>query len=107
MKKEKGRTISIVDWSRFNEIPSKWHDLFLSLANKASSYDGYSPDASQIVLLSVASKTVLKECGWETKDPMYKGLKVLTECGALKKVSRGVYRINSDIVMKGDILIRY
>ena len=44
---------------------------------------------------------IQRECGWTTADPVYKGLKVLTDCKAIKRIARGWYQINPSYAGKG------
>ena len=44
---------------------------------------------------------VLKECGWSGDDALCKGLKALVNCGALRKIGRGIYQINPRYAARG------
>jgi len=47
------------------------------------------------------AKVIAKECGWATLSPLYEGLKVLCNHGAIRKLSRGMYQINPSYAGKG------
>ena len=44
---------------------------------------------------------VLKECGWSGDDALCKGLKALVNCGALRKIGRGIYQVNPRYAARG------
>ena len=93
--------LCIRDWSKFNStVPQSYRSLLLALANREMPYDEDNLDMSYIVHIGSVAKAIMAECGWQTRDPLAKGLKSLCECGALRREARGVYRVNPDIVVK-------
>lgn len=91
-------------WCSFNEIPEKWRPLFLALACRMSYADKENSDAlgGQVVYtIGNNAKVIAKECGWATLSPLYEGLKVLCNHGAIRKLSRGMYQINPSYAGKG------
>lgn len=89
-------------WCEFNEIPNAYRDLFLELVMRMSYCNSHDLDNSQIVFTGepVAS-SIMNTLKW--KKRMYQtGLKVLTECKAIKRVARGVYQINANYAGKGE-----
>lgn len=89
-------------WCEFNQIPNAYRDLFLELVTRMTYCNSHDLDNSQIVFTGepIAS-AVMKALGW--KKRMYQtGLKVLTECGAIKRAARGVYQINPEYAGKGE-----
>lgn len=95
-------------WCEFNEIPEKYRQLFLSLAirmeycniENENDVDGLS--SSQIVSVAWPHTTsIMKECGWETDSPLWKGLRALCDCGAIRKLRRSIYQINPTYAGKG------
>ena len=87
-------------WLEYNRIPSKWRKLFLVLACYMSSYNFKNPNESHIVVMRLIGDSVVKDCGWKTKDPLFKGLRALCDCNVIRKVSRGVYQVGTDYVKK-------
>lgn len=88
-------------WCEFNGIPTAYRNLFLELAVRMSYTDADDLKHSQIVYTGKpVSEDICKLFGW--KDRMYlKGLKVLCDCGAIRKVNRGVYQINPSYAGRG------
>ena len=83
-------------------IPNRQLPLFMALliaAGDMASTGHYAddPDCGQLVTVDVLHrKTLLDACGWQTANPLYKGLQVLCECGAIEKIGANVYRINRE-----------
>ena len=89
-------------WCEFNKIPLRWQPLFLSLVMRMTYCNKEDLPNSQIVGTGgPIAKALLRECGWETIDPLYKGLKELTKCGAIRKISKGYYQINPQYAGRG------
>lgn len=88
-------------WCEFNQIPVPFRELFLLLAQKMSYCKTSDLKNSQIVYTGTPIKEeIMETLGW--KDSMYqKGLKKLTEKGAIKRIARGVYQINPSYAGKG------
>lgn len=89
-------------WCEFNSIPDVYRNLFLELATHMSYCRSSDLASSQCVYTGKPfSDEIMARLGW--KRAMYqRGLKVLTECGAIKKVARGVYQINPSYAGKGE-----
>lgn len=89
-------------WCEFNQIPIKWRTLFLSLVMRMTYCNKDDLENSQVVATGGPVTTAIqRECGWTTADPVYKGLKVLTDCKAIKRIARGWYQINPSYAGKG------
>lgn len=88
-------------WCEFNGIPAAYRNLFLELAVRMSYTDASNLSMSQIVYTGKPiSDDICKCLGWQNR--MYqKGLKVLCDCGAIRKVNRGVYQISPKYVGRG------
>lgn len=90
-------------WCEYNQIPYRYRQLFFSLACRMSYCISSNPEASQIVFVQKPiTDAILEECGWKTKDPLMKGLKVLCDCKAIKKLSRACYQINPAYAGRGE-----
>lgn len=95
-------------WCEFNEIPEKYRQLFLSLAvrmeycNLMSADDKDGLQGSQIVAITFPHKeAIMAECGWKTADPLWKGLRVLCEYNAIRRIRRAIYQINPNYAGRG------
>lgn len=89
-------------WCEFNGIPDSYHTLFLSLATRMTYCDKNNLENSQIVFTCEPNQSaILKECGWKTANPLTKGLKVLCDCGAIRRIARSVYQVNPQYAGKG------
>ena len=88
-------------WCEFNKIPRAYRGLFLQLALRMSYCDANDLGRSQLVFTGKPFSDIIAEAlNW--KNDMFKhGLVVLTKCGAIKRVSRGVYQINPSYAGKG------
>lgn len=88
-------------WCEFNKIPVAYRNLFLELVMRMSYANAEDPATSQIVYTGRPnSETICKRFGWQIR--MYqKGLKVLCDCDAIRKVNRGVYQINPNYAGRG------
>lgn len=87
-------------WLEYNQIPSKYRQLFFSLACRMS----YCK-AGKGQLVNTGKpymEDILEECGWKTKDPYMKGLKALCDCNAIKRVGPGVYQVNPSYAGRGE-----
>lgn len=89
-------------WCEFNQIPQKYRQLFFSLICRMSYANAKAPGGGQTVCtIGTIAQAIMDECGWKTKDALYRGLKTLCDCGAIKKLSRGEYQINPKYAGKG------
>lgn len=88
-------------WCEFNEIPLAYRNLFLELVMRMSYCNSEDLQNSQIVYTGVPFSTqIMDALGW--KRNMYsKGLKVLCDCNAIRRISRGVYQINPSYAGRG------
>ena len=88
-------------WCEFNEIPIAYRNLFLELITRMSYCNSTDLDNSQIVFTGVPVSTqIMKALGWK-KNMFQKGLKVLCDCGAIKRINRGVYQVNPSYAGRG------
>lgn len=96
-------------WCQFYGIPEKWCRLFVALVCRMS-YACCSKEAIKnpnewggqlVYVMKPHTDGIMRECGWKSLDPMYKGLKALTECNAIRKVCRGVYQVNPAFAGRG------
>lgn len=98
--------IYIDEWRGSNEIPSRYRRLFLHLAMRMS-YANFGQgcelnEGGQIVYVAgPVRKALLKECGWSGDDALCKGLKALVNCGAIRKIGRGIYQVNPRYAARG------
>ena len=89
-------------WCEFNSIPEKYRQLFLSLATRMTYCDTEDIENSQIVLVvEPISSIIRRECGWQSKDALMKGLQALCKCNAIKRLRRGAYQINPSYAGRG------
>ena len=93
-------------WRESNEIPARYRQLFLSLAMRmtyAGLAKGGEPDrGGQVVyMLGTDRKELLEECGWSGDDALRKGLKALVDCGAIRRIGRGLYQVNPKYAARG------
>lgn len=89
-------------WCEFNNVPEKWRTLFLSLVCRMNYANLNSPTGGQTVYtIGSNAEAIKQECGWKTNDPLYRGLKVLCDCGAIRKIGRGEYQINPQYAGRG------
>lgn len=89
-------------WFDFHRFPMKYRELFIQLAIRMSYCNSNDIAHSQIVaVIGDIKDAIVSACGWKTDDPLWKGLKALCECGAIKKRSRGCYQINPEFAGKG------
>lgn len=88
-------------WCVYNEIPNAYRNLFLQLALRMSYCNSTDLKSSQIVYTGEPISTeICSILNW--KRNMYqKGLKVLVECNAIRRINRGVYQINPSYAGKG------
>lgn len=98
--------IYIDEWRGSDRIPARYRRLFLHLAMYMTyancGKDGDPDEGGQIVYaMGKTRKALLKECGWSGDDALCKGLKALADCGAIRKVGRGVYQINPRYAARG------
>lgn len=89
-------------WCEFNQIPETYRNLFMELVARMSYCDSADLPHSQLVNTGKPwSDAIMQALGW--KKAMYqRGLKELCTCGAIKKISRGVYQINPNYAAKGE-----
>lgn len=89
-------------WCEFNNIPTTYRDLFLQLVIRMTYCTSADLRHSQLVHTGTPwSEDIMQALGW--KKRMYqRGLKALCDCGAIRKVTRGVYQINPQYAGKGE-----
>ena len=89
-------------WCEFNQIPVTYQELFLQLVIRMSYCNSSDLENSQLVNTGKPwSTSIMKTLNW--KERMYlRGLKELCNCGAIKKVGKGVYQINPNYAGKGE-----
>ena len=89
-------------WCTFNGIPETYARLFLSLAVRMSYCNSTNLERSQLVNTGKPWRDdIMKECGWTSEASIKKGLKVLVEHNAIRRVARGIYQINPSFAGKG------
>lgn len=89
-------------WCEFNSVPEKWRPLFLALVCRMSYASLKSSTGGQVVYtIGTNAEEIMKECGWKTKDPLYRGLTELCNCNAIHKIGRGQYQINPQYAGRG------
>lgn len=89
-------------WCEFNQIPNAYRDLFLELVVRMTYCNGADLGGSQLVNTGKPwSESIMKALGWQ-KAMYQRGLRVLCDCGAIKKVGRGVYQINPQYAGRGE-----
>lgn len=90
-------------WCEFNEIPHSYRPLFMELVTRMTYCDKNDLNRSQVVYVGEPfSSAICKTLGWTHKDSLMKGLRSLTKCNAIKKISRGVYQINPQYAGRGE-----
>lgn len=89
-------------WCTFNGIPEAYARLFLSLAVRMSYCNSTNLEQSQLVNTGKPWRDdIMKECGWTSEASIKKGLKVLCDHNAIRRVARGIYQINPSYAGKG------
>lgn len=88
-------------WCEFKDIPVAYRNLFLELVMRMTYCNSTDLEHSQLVNTGKPwNEEIMQKLGW--KSNMYqKGLKLLCDFGAIKKVNRGVYQINPQFAGKG------
>lgn len=90
-------------WCEFNDIPDRWRNLFMQLVVRMSYCNSTDMTHSQIITVyGLVTEDICKACGWTDKSNVRRGLKVLCECGAIKKVGRATYQINPNYAGRGE-----
>lgn len=90
-------------WCEFNNIPIAYRQLFTSMVCRMSYCNSHDLKHSQLVNTAQPwADAFLDECHWTSIQSLRKGLKALCDCGAIKKVGRGVYQINPSYAGKGN-----
>lgn len=95
-------------WCEFNNIPTKWQPLFLQLVTRMTYCNITNETGGQLVSTSKPyGDDIARSLGWKvesnkTNISLMKGLKALCECGAIRKINRGVYQINPEYAAKGE-----
>lgn len=89
-------------WCEFNGIPLAYRGLFLELVTRMTYCNSARLESSQLVNTGKPwSDDIMSALDW--KKTMYqKGLAALCECGAIRKVGRGVYQISPHYAGKGE-----
>lgn len=86
----------------FKQFPQQYRELFLQLAMRMSYSNSMKPDKSQIVYVTGPNRDEIMEvCGWKNVCSLSRGLKVLCDCGAIRKINRTVYQINPEFAGRG------
>lgn len=89
-------------WCEFNSIPLRLRSLFLELAVRMSYADSSNPEESQVVYTGKpVSTAITRAIGGISISTYNQYLRELTECKAIKRVSRGVYQINPNFAGRG------
>jgi len=89
-------------WCEFKGVPLSYRHLFLALVMRMSYCNSYDLEKSQLVnTCQPWANALMEECGWTSYDSLMKGLKALTNCGAIRKVGRGIYQINPNYAGRG------
>lgn len=84
-------------WCEFNSIPTKYHQLFLSLAMRmsyANSINTAEKGGQMVFTGKPIREAIMAECGWKSRDAYQKGLQALVKAGAIRQIARGCYQIN-------------
>lgn len=90
-------------WCEFNEIKPRWQELFLQLAIRMSYCRSSDLENSQTVNpTGPNAEAICKALNWGDKSNLYKGLRELCACGAIRKISRGWYQVNPSYAGKGE-----
>lgn len=90
-------------WCDFNDVPERWRTLFLQIIMRMSYCNSSDLEHSQIVTIyGMVTDDICKSCGWTDKSNVRRGLKVLCDCNALKKVGRATYQVNPDYAGRGE-----
>lgn len=88
-------------WCEFNDIPTAYRNLFLELAMRMSYSNSSDLEHSQLVYTGKPfSDAICKSLGWQYRM-FQKGITVLNRCGAIRRVTRGVYQINPSYAGRG------
>lgn len=89
-------------WCEFNNIPVRSRNLFYELACSMTYCNAANLRGSQIVYTGEPlASSIMQRLGWK-KSMYHTGLKDLCECGAIRKIQRGVYQINPQYAGKGE-----
>lgn len=89
-------------WCEFNQIPLVYRELFLALATRMSYANSIDITQSQIVFTGKpVSDSIMTQLGWK-KSMYHKGIKALCDCGAIRKIARGLYQISPSYAGKGE-----
>lgn len=89
-------------WCEFNEIPERWRNLFLQLALNMSYACQSDSEGGQLVNVTGPIKDKIAKALNCKESNLYKGLKELQACNAIRKVSRGWYQVNPSYASKGE-----
>ena len=90
-------------WCEFNDVPERWRALFLQVIIRMSYCNSADLEHSQIVTIyGIVTEDICKACGWTDKSNVRRGLKVLCDCEALKKVGRATYQVNPNYAGRGE-----
>jgi len=89
-------------WCEFRGVPIPYRQLFLELVMRMSYCNSNDLEHSQLVnTCKPWADALIQACGWTSSDSLMKGLRALTNCGAIRKISRGVYQINPNYAGRG------
>lgn len=89
-------------WCEYNGIPEVYRDLFLQLAIRMTYCNANDLNSSQLVCTGKPwSDSIMQALGWK-KAMFQRGIKALCDCGAIRRISKGVYQISPKYAAKGE-----
>lgn len=89
-------------WCEYNGIPTTYRSLFLELVTRMTYCSTADLGNSQLVNTGKPwSESIMHVLGWQ-KAMYQRGLRELCECGAIRKVGKGVYQVNPQYAGKGE-----
>lgn len=91
-------------WCEFNKIPITWRPLFIELVSRMTYCNSKDLEHSQIVQTGSIFGEAIQNSLNIGQRQYQKGLKVLVECGAIRKIQnrRGIYQINPNYAGRGE-----
>lgn len=94
--------LNIKKWMYDNEIPVLHRPLFLELAVRMSPLPIAKLD-NIVRIAGIEGDVICDALGWSQKSSLMKGLRALCDCGAIRRVSKGVYQV-SDKYVRSDVI---
>ena len=89
-------------WCEFNQIPQCARALFFEMAIRMTYCNSDELENSQLVFTAGPNqKAMMVGAGITNEKVFYRHLKMLADCNAIKKVSRGCYQINPQYAGRG------